>query len=497
MPPLDRKALRVFFAGLVTLVATASHAQVPLSVDTIFHSPVLSGSIYVGDLFHFADGRVLASGLMELAPDPWNPKSLVLMDAHGEVISTVGGSSGSGRIIANGDKFFIGGGQFFRKWNTDLTLDWSYHNINPFISPQHGGRFHVYPDGKVITTGSMDLRSFTDTSILGYGYCLVRFDTNGYWDTTFTPRKCVSGFVSNVSELPDGRLQLSGRQDLFDGHAVGCILRVWPDGSLDTTFHTNFTGGASDYWYYQDGRFLAAGVFYNVAEYPGDTLHLLRLFPNGDIDTSFPNTLDFRSLQYYFESAAPLGGIFEFLPNVLVVTGNFSHVEGMEVGGIVAIDTNGTLLHDQYFMGTGCDTVETASGVYSRNLNNRMEQAPDGSYYIYGAYSGFDDGHAFYPDQPYITRLHGFNVGLPERPIASSAVLEVFPNPGGEQITVTWSEHEKFDLLITDVAGRVVLRILQLPPGRSVNVSGLSVGPYMITACYCDGKRVTSKWIKQ
>jgi hypothetical protein len=490
--------MRLFMVMVVAIgAATTNHAQVPLSVDTTFRSPILSGSIYVGDLFHFADGRVIASGLMELAPDPWNPKSLVLMDAHGEVISTVGGSSGSGRIIANGDKFFIGGGQFYRKWNADLTLDWNYHNINPFISPQHGGRFHVYPDGKVITTGSMDLRSFTDTSILGYGYCLVRFDTNGYWDTTFTPRKCVSGFVSNVSELPDGRLQLSGRQDLFDGHEVGCILRVWPDGSLDTTFRTNCTGWARDYWYYPDGRFLAAGAFYDVPEYPGDTLHLMRFFPNGDIDTSFPNTLDFRNPEFYFESAGSLGGIFELLPNVLVLTGTFSHVEGLEAGGIVAIDTNGTLLHDQYFTGTGCDTVDTAPGVCSRYPNNRMDQAPDGSYYIYGAYSGFDDGHTFYPDQPYITRLHGFNVAITERPPVSSAVLDVFPNPGGEQITVTWSAHEKYDLLITDVVGRLALRVGEISTGQPIDVSGLSVGPYMITAWYWNGTRVTSKWIKQ
>ena len=66
--------------------------------------------------------------------------------------------------------------------------------------------------------------------------------------------------------------------DFYDGQSVGHVFRILPDGSLDTSFHTNiYYGQAADYYFYPDGRILVAGMM-STAEIPNDTIQLLSNF---------------------------------------------------------------------------------------------------------------------------------------------------------------------------------------------------------------------------
>lgn len=481
-------------AHAMALCAIAwGHAQYPLSVDTTFRTSIAER--YVGDIHFMDDGSLLVTGLVKLEGEI-ETNSMGLLNPSGEALWFIGGSTGTGDIIPFQDKYFIQGGQYFLRFNSDFTVDYTYDNQNLFIDPWNGGDIHVQPDGRVLTTGSHVLRSYEDTSIIGYNFCLVRLDTVGYPDSTFTHCQCQTGYATRIFEMDDGRFILSGTMAGYDGQAVGRILRVWPDGSLDTTFHTSiYNGAAHDIWAYPDGRLLAAGIF-SLPEYPNDTLHLIRLLPNGDIDTTFPNTIDFRWPEIYFPSTVTINGIFELLPDVLVLTGVFTHVEGMDVGGLIAIDTAGNLLHGQYFTGTGCDTVIFGPNEAYRGLN-RMVQAPDGSYYIYGTYRGFDDGYALWEDQPFITRLHPLNVGI-EGHAMERGSMTLFPVPGSDHFTITLPHVMPGDLIqVANAQGSIVWSATITAPEFRVDASSWRAGLYCVKRLNSKEEYSTAKWLKQ
>lgn len=475
-------------AQAAALCAAAwGHAQQPLSVDTTFRTSIVER--YVGDVHFMDDGNILLSGNLTFASETWLANGIALLDQTGVEFYKSGGP-GAGRIIPWQDKLFIG----HNRLNTDLTEDFGYDLAgpnNPFVEYWNDGQIHVYPDGKVITTGSLLLRSYEDTTTIGVNYCFVRLDTIAYPDSTFTHRQCQTGYASRIFEMDDGRFILSGTMAGYDGQAVGRILRVWPDGSLDTTFQTTiYNGAAHDIWTYPDGRLLAAGIF-SLPEYPSDTLHLIRLLPNGDIDTTFPNTIDFRWPDIYWPSIITINGIFQLLPDVLVLTGTFTHVEGMDVGGLIAIDTAGNLLHDQYFTGTGCDTVTVGPNEAYRALN-RMEQAPDGSYYIYGTYRGFDDGYAFWEDQPFITRLHPLNVGIESHEIVAPTLL-VSPNPGDDFLVINGTGSVR----VYDAQGHIIEEFDLYGHVLKVDARAWSSGTYLIRLIDKSGMSAAAKWLKQ
>src|SRR5690606_29673789 len=102
----------------------------------------------------------------------------------------------------------------------------------------------------------------------------------------------------------------------------------------------------------------------------------------------------------------------------LIVTGNFGNINGQERGGIALIDTTGSLMND-YFSGNGCGEYlfqyipSQPPSQYYRVIS-KIIHAPDGSYYIYGAYNGYDDGTTNDHQQRSVSRMHGLKVSIAE-----------------------------------------------------------------------------------
>lgn len=472
-----------------------SHGQQPLAVDTTFRTTLQD--LYVADLLFLDDGNLLITGSLRFVSD-LEPKFLAVLDQQGNEIFSLNSNYG-GVIQPWNDQYYIQGGQFHHRLNGDFTADYSWQqNANVFTSAVHGGAMHVNPDGSTIVTGSIDLKSFADTvTTTMYQCCFLKFDPDGHRDTTFTPRQCVSGFVNAIWEQPDGKFLLAGMQDFFDGQDVGSVLKVWPDGTIDTTFATNFRGHVGDYYTYPDGRMLLTGRIIYSPDYPGDTLHVVRILPDGTMDMSYPNDTEYNKPGIFYPSSIGASSIFELEENVLVILGAFTHVEGEEVGGIIAIDTAGNILQD-YFTGLGCDSALFLNSQINRRSLTRMEQAPDGNYYIYGSYGGFDDGYGngFYQDQMLITRLHALNVGVTE--LQKPEPLRLWPNPGTEVVNIdTGCGQCTYTLAMRDALGRVVI-----DPQRTVGPSTLDLhrvapGAYGIELVLNDGSRRTANWIKQ
>ena len=279
----------------------------------------------------------------------------------------------------------------------------------------------------------------------------------------------------------------------YEGRPVGSVIRIWPDASLDTTFQSTVYWGPvmRKKYFYPDGRFLMFGCF-QTPEYPGDTIAILRLHPDGSTDTTWPH-IPFRYFGF-FPGLGQVRDFVEFEPGKLLVVGEFTYIGTREVGGIAVIDTAGNVL-ENYFTGTGAGWLPTTNQGTLRSILG-VEQGPDGSIYIFGSYSGFDDGYGNHANQRMITRLYPVNVGVGE--ISGSApALRVWPNPGDGLLNVHWPGHTKAMLEVRDALGRMMHGGTYVGGSWQVDLSHLPSGLYTLLLSTPEGERATTKWIKQ
>lgn len=151
-------------------------------------------------------------------------------------------------------------------------------------------------DGKIVMSGNF----------AGYAG-VARFNADGTTDTSFNNGGVLwSAFMASGSccGIPfggsptvtiqwDGKILFGG--DTSNGYDFA-VARLNPNGSYDNTFgvgaiYTNISGFSTDHLYslsiQSDGKILAAGFSDNIAPY--GVFSLIRLNPNGSLDTSFSN----------------------------------------------------------------------------------------------------------------------------------------------------------------------------------------------------------------
>jgi hypothetical protein len=156
------------------------------------------------------------------------------------------------------------------------------------------------------------------------------------------------------------------------------------------------------------------------------------------------------------------------------------------------VDTSGNLLAD-YFYGPGCGNF-TYQGETRSSIGGILP-APDGSYYIWGAYHGYDDGTTNDTLQRMVSRLYGFNVGLGENQDPQMPVT-AHPNPGGYHIRFNALEEKNAVMRVFDARGVLVMQA-QVRPNEGLDVSGLLPGFYVIMLRTTDGGVHRIKWVKE
>lgn len=156
----------------------------------------------------------------------------------------------------------------------------------------------LQPDGKIIAVGEAAISQFTNSN--DHAFAVARYLPNGTLDTTFGGDGMQSidlgpsvDTAYGVRVLPDGKIVISGRRGTGGGYdADMAIVRLLPDGSLDTTFDTdgqlittirvghNESDRNTGFQRLTDGLLLVADVDYNQVT-------LARFLPNGGPDTTF------------------------------------------------------------------------------------------------------------------------------------------------------------------------------------------------------------------
>jgi hypothetical protein len=160
----------------------------------------------------------------------------------------------------------------------------------------------------------------------------------------------------------------------------------------------------------------------------------------------------------------------------MIIVGDFETIDGVDRECIAMMNADGTLDLD-HFNGVLCGDFENQIIPY-RYIKG-ITAAPDGSYYIYGAYHGYHDGTTNYPQQRFISRLYGLDVGIAEH--TALPPLLPYPNPGSGTFTLELPLSAPAALELLDASGRVVHMQLLRPGTHSHTVqSALPAGVYVL-----------------
>ncbi|MGI8836583.1 MAG: hypothetical protein ACR2H4_08090 [Pyrinomonadaceae bacterium] len=232
----------------------------------------------------------------------------------GKVVTPIGSShdvarsvaiQADGKIVAAGGSYNGANYDFaVVRYNTDGTLDTSFGGTGKVITPI-GSSYHsassvaIQSDGKIVAAGSSQGVS---NDFRTNDFAVVRYNADGSLDTSFngtgkvvTPIGNSYYGASSVAIQSDGKIVAAGGS--YNGASYDfAVVRYNPNGSLDTSFNgtgkvVTPIGSADDFAasvaIQADGKIVVAGSSGNGS---GDDFAVVRLNPNGSLDTSFNGT---------------------------------------------------------------------------------------------------------------------------------------------------------------------------------------------------------------
>jgi uncharacterized delta-60 repeat protein len=189
----------------------------------------------------------------------------------------------------------------------------------------------VQPTGKVLLGGAFTQFDGTNRNHI------VRLNPDGSLDTGFDPGAGPNALVSGTASGPNGKVLIGGSFDSVDGVSYNRIAQLNDDGSPDLTFNRFLTLNAAVYFLnaQTNGRVLFGGAFSLPSRGLG------RLFENGNVDPSL-------NIGSGVDGAVHC--VIEAADGSLFLGGAFTSVNG-EPRGRVAKLTSGGLVDTSF--GTG------------------------------------------------------------------------------------------------------------------------------------------------
>lgn len=148
----------------------------------------------------------------------------------------------------------------------------------------------LQPDQKIIVAGSFE--RYNNTS---FPARIVRLLPDGSRDLNFNVNLSTDALIQDVLIQPDGKILVGGKFTLFNGQPASRLVRLNPDGSLDSGFNirTGFDKIVYSLALQSDNKIIVGGTFTTFNGTPQK--RILRLNPNGSLDTSFESGTGFSS----------------------------------------------------------------------------------------------------------------------------------------------------------------------------------------------------------
>lgn len=322
------------------------------------------------------------------------------------------------KLIVGGEYLNLNGipTSYFNRLNVDGTIDDSFNMGTGFNGKVYTS--YIQTNGKIIVAGS-----FTNYNGNSSGR-IIRLNEDGSQDTTFdTSIGATNGTIYSVCPQPDGKIIAVGSFTKYNNVTVNRIVRILPNGNMDASFVTG-AGASSNITnveIVEDGKILISGNFVSFDKISAN--RIARLFPNGSIDSSFNVGSGFND---------DVNAMVKQPDGKIILGGNFTDYNGLFTNRIVRLNQDGTI--DNGFstgLGLNADAVQVIKtddsggimvggsfkGEYNGKAVNRLfflnsngtlksnfdigsgpasasvlalENGLDGSWYIGGSFSVFD-----------------------------------------------------------------------------------------------------------
>jgi uncharacterized delta-60 repeat protein len=262
----------------------------------------------------------------------------------------------------------------------------------------HALAMAVAPDGRIVVAGTA-----TDPD-LHPAFLIARFTPDGRADDTFGGggRTMIQAGAAPIPYAqatavgigPDGGIVAAGNVNDSPGHFAAGLVRLLPDGNLDTSFategvaRTQLGGGSSQVLALDvdaSGRILVAGDTDDSSGRPA--LALARFLPDGTFDPSFGT----GGLSVVQLGAGPdrfsAGTALEVLPGGgVLVAGEASDARGNQQIALMRFTQAGAV--DQSFAARGVARFQMGSGVNGLSTARALALAPDGGILVAGEATG-------------------------------------------------------------------------------------------------------------
>lgn len=294
--------------GSETAISNAALLGPDGAVDTSFN-PAPNGVVYT--IAKDASGGVLVGG--QFTQLGLLSRSNIARFTAAGVYDTVfnanlvNGSNGAiqeiivqpdGKILIAGGYQSIGGiaRPGIARLNTDGTVDSSFvPTLSNYASVLD---MDLASDGKVIITGSFNVSGRQN---------IVRLNSDGTLDTGFS---CTLDYQGQaVAFETDGKILVGGFFSKVNGQNTGSLVRLNSGGTLDASFAANsgFPNPVDSIAIQSNGRILVGGGFNS---YLGSSRGLLRLLPDGNLDSTFKIGTSWNQGSTYEIQVSPLGQIW-------------------------------------------------------------------------------------------------------------------------------------------------------------------------------------------
>ena len=329
--------------------------------DIVYATAVQAdGKILVGGYYESFDGNA-AGRIIRLHVDGSQDMAFDTGSGFDYIVRTIIVQP-DGKIIIAGSLTEFNGSPIHNiiRLNEDGSVDPSFSTGTGF----DGGVYASYlmPDGKIIFGGTFN--TFNGTPSKG----LVRLNSDGSLDNTFTTGTGFNGSIKAIAVQADGKIIAGGSYTAFNGTSRIRIARLNSNGTLDNTFNpgTGFNSEVSALSLQDDGKIIAGGSFvlYNGAA----VSHLVRLNSNASLDVSFNPTVN----DFVYVTAIQTDG------NILV-GGSFTELDGACRNRLARVLPNCNAANTTSTISvTACDSYTensqtyTASGTYIQTISNTV-----------------------------------------------------------------------------------------------------------------------------
>lgn len=236
----------------MTTFANVAHAQIPGKIENAPDLFMIGSSSTVYAAAVQPDGKIIVGGLFTIAVSQHATNNLVRLNADGSVDPT----------------FNVGTSQFL---NVPGPNDAVYS-------------IAVQADGKILIGGH-----FTTFNGQACGR-LARLTADGTLESTstFNPGTGPNNDVNCLTVQPDGQILVGGNFSTFNGSSIAGLVRLNPDGSMESnsTFNigTGAIGGVNTVAVQTDGKILIGGAFTTVNSQT--RTRYARLNANGSVESN-------------------------------------------------------------------------------------------------------------------------------------------------------------------------------------------------------------------